>query len=621
MATNCGPGGKASCRPPWNVACVDYACGNYTTNLSLLRDPATMNVPGCSYSTSTSGTGGGRLSCNSPSFEGVLAHINWGPVGGHGCTALNISKADPAATTLLIDDAYFFNDTGLCSVAVNDNGIWINVSHFFSGGVIFSNAYLDFNSSHWDSTVGGCSGTSSCNPNKINLGNNTVVEKYLVIRNSSGNPLTGSAGGSSINQTIEYSWVENWCSRGPNCHAEAFDGRGGSPQSFNTVGELTIDHNVILQGQTISTFGPTTLWIASTYPMEIDKGPNITNNTIINSFAGGRPKRGVTVSGCVGNTWTGSACSGAGNTLFVTSETAPVGYGADMNCSGGAILTYKQIAGPYPSGIVDEYMTDGFSANQYAPTFTIPGSPFDCKRVVVSSRIGGNSAITATHAATPFGSPNYSGNYVDVTSFSSSRGLPQIWQITTADRIVSVPSGTISTTGGVSTLDTGGMHAQFGAYVNGIGVDGCSINVQSCPRIVSESGGIYTLNRAVTPVGPMAMTINPINWCANSCGRSEQCRYDRPDASFMAKSFIRSDRWERVLKKCAPARPGKRQRYRNAAFTAQTGLLDEARARGGRKWRRATAWLIAPNHQRWSERPTPPWQAIWEVLTSLGRGL
>ena len=522
MATNCGLSGTASCRPLWNVAGVDYKIGNYTPVASL-QDPATMSLPGCTYSTSTSGTGGGLLSCNSTAFEGVLQHINFGPVtgaGAHGCTALNISNHDPADTTLLIDDIYFFNDTGLCSIGVGNNGDWINLANInFTGGITFSNYYVDFNSSQWDTKIGGYGSAAQVNPDKINFAFSTVVMKYGAIRNSSGNPLTASFGSSALTQTIEYSWIESWCSRGPNCHSEAYDGSGGNtPLSGAALGTLTIDHNVFLQGQTMSGFGPTMLWLASTYPFAISNGPNITNNTIVDAFAGGRVHNGPTFSGCWGGSFSAGVCGapGASNHLYVTSETSPVGYGADVNCTGGNdFVTYKSVSSP-PAGAVEEYIVDGFSAFSYGPAYQVSGSVVTCSGVgvVAGAGVSGNSAITATHAATPFGSPNYSNNYVDVSSANGSPGSQQIWQIAQADSTISVPSGTITTSGGVSTLNGGGVTVEYGAYVNGPGVDGCSGGIQFCPQVANASTG--TLSVAVTPVATEAMTVVPLNWCATA---------------------------------------------------------------------------------------------------------
>jgi hypothetical protein len=516
--TNCnGASGLIPCSPQAYYGGINYAIGNYTLTTPGLADPATMGLPGCSYSTSTSFTGGGRVDCNTTAFEGVLQHIEWGPIGGHGCTALNISNHDPAATTLLIDDTDFFNDTGLCSVAINDNGFWINLTTTFSGGIIYSNSYADFNSSMWDTKIGGYGSAAQANPDKINFGGNTVLMKYDVIRNSSGNPLTSSTG-STNTQTIQYSWIEGWCVRGPNCHSEAYDGTGGNGLTIAQaqLGTLTFDHDVFVQSQTMSNFGPTMFWLASAYPMAILNGPNITNNILINSYAGGRPKAGITFSGCWGGSFNGTTCGapGVSNYLFITSETGPVGYGAAVNCSGGSFVTYKSVTPT--SGAIEQYIVDGFNGFQYGPAFQISASAVTCSGIFVDAHNSGNAAITATHAAAPFGSPNYSGNYVDVSSMSGAPGSQQIWQIQQADNTISVPSGRITTSGGVSTLNTSGVIAEYGAYVNGIGITGCSTNIQSCPRIAGGSGGVYTLDRSVSAIGPIAMTLVPLNWCSVS---------------------------------------------------------------------------------------------------------
>ncbi|HWY32477.1 MAG TPA: hypothetical protein VNX46_17065, partial [Candidatus Acidoferrum sp.] len=458
------------------------------------------------------------LTCTGSSFEGVLQHINFGPVtgaGAHGCTALNIAGHDPAVTTLLLDDLYVFNDTGLCSTGTGSN-YWLQVPDFYSGGVTFSNVYADFNNSVWDTKMGGCAGTTACNPWIIDFLANTVTGKYVVVRNPAGNPLTGTHGLGSV-QTFQYVWIENWTSRGPNGHTEAYDGSSGSgitPLANAVAGGLTFDHPVFLQGQNVSNFGTGPIWTASNYPFAITNGPKVLSGTFINSFVGGRPKAGVTFSGCWGGSFSGGVCGapGASNHLYITSETGTLGYGADVDCTGGSFVTYKSVTPT--GGAIEEYIVDGFSGTQYGPAFQISASAVTCTSKTVGPAIGGTDAVISTRAATPFGSPNFSGNYLDVTSFSGSPGSQTIWQIKQVDNNVSVPSGTITTSLGVSTLNTGGPSAQYGAYVNGVGVDGCSLGIQGCPRIASGSAGVYTLDTAVTPIGPIAMTVVPWNWCA-----------------------------------------------------------------------------------------------------------
>lgn len=524
MNTNCGPSGTAACRPPWNVAGIDYAIGNYTP-IGSLADPATPGlIAGCTYDITTSGTGGGLLFCNSTAFEGIIQHVNFGPVGGHGCTGIWISNHDPAVTSLLIDDLYFFNDTGLCSFAVSNNGIWLNISGSnWSSGITITSSYLDFNSSQWDSKIGGCITAVQCNPDKISLGtNNTALMKYLVIKNSSGNPLTSAFGNTAPTQSLQYDWIEAWNTRAPNGHAEAFDGLSGSSVSGyltnSILGSLTFDHNVILQGQAVSTFGPTPLWLTSAYPVQVNSGPTITNNVVVNSFVGGRPQGGVTITGCVGATYSGGCVTGAiNNTLFVTSETAPVGYGAGFNCTGQSIMTYKLIPGPYPSGVIEEYETDGFSGFLYGPTWNALASPFACTgvSVVAGSGISGNDAVTAASGFSPFDSPNYSNNYVDVESFNGSVGSQSIWELSSTNPAIPF-TGTITTTGGVSTLTTGAVNIGAGSYVNGTGVGSCVSGLTSCPRVASGSAGTYVLDNPVTAIGPIAMTGTQYNWCRHT---------------------------------------------------------------------------------------------------------
>ena len=529
MAHICGPSRTALCRPPWNVAGVDYPVGYYTPALSTcaklvydgtcLLDPALVSIPGCAYN--SNGLGGHELDCTSPSFQGVVQHLNFGDVNGHGCTALYILNRG-RVSTLLIDDIYMFNGDGNCVVATGNNFNFIFVKENFPGGVTFQNSTIDFNNAQWDQSNGSCVGTKRCNPIIYTLGFSTTTQQYTLITNASGDPIPPTAGSASIH-TIRWSAFIGWTTRAPNGHKELHDGIAGrAPLSNdgNTLGEFTFDHNTVANYKQTSDYGPAVFWMCSNYPCAILRGPNVTNNTFVLAYVGGRVKGGPRMSGCIGNSYSGGCVLGSpNNTLFVTSTTSLVGYGADFNCTGGGFVTYKEIPGPYPAGVVDEYMTDGFSGNQYGPSYNQSNGPITCTNVPVAVGSGetGLAALVATHAGAPFGSPNFSNNYMDISSWGGRPSDQNIWDITEGGRTIKIASGAITTTAGVSTLSTNGEVVSVipGSYVYGVGIGNCATNIQSCPRV--ETGGTnissMALDRVVGDVTAIPVQLIPYNWC------------------------------------------------------------------------------------------------------------
>jgi hypothetical protein len=99
--------------------------------------------PGCTYSTTTSGTGAGELTCGGSKFTGTVAHPNLGPVGGHGCTSLHFTNGVGVPSTgYVVDDAYGYNDTGTCSVNAAF-GTWFLFN--VASPITITNSYLDGN--------------------------------------------------------------------------------------------------------------------------------------------------------------------------------------------------------------------------------------------------------------------------------------------------------------------------------------------------------------------------------------------------------------------------------------------------------------------------------------------
>ena len=318
----------------------------------------------------------------------------------------------------------------------------------------------------------------------------------------------------------------NWNNRGPTGHAQWYN--GGS----TTVGSagITIDHTVTLQGQNISQFGPGPIFYSNNSPAPI-AFLNITNNTLINSFVGGMPANGLTVSGCQGAPPTGGTAnnptcgSTSGNTFYQTGQIGgTLGYGADLNClsPGGvgpatALITYKAIPGSYPisngsaPSTINEFETDGFNTNQYAPKLNYSRTA-QCDNVSASGQVA-DLAIAGGDGATPIGYGSWSNNYVDVSSQSGGVNSQTIWNVTQVFNNTSV-TGSIATSGGTSTLTTtASITPKIGSFVVASNITGCGGTNLACPSIVSGSGTSWVLSSNVGTVTSEAMTIEPLAWC------------------------------------------------------------------------------------------------------------
>lgn len=509
MATDCGPSGTASCRLPFNVAGADYAIGNYTSPSAML-DPATMSVSGCSYGTGS--TGGNLLSCDM-SVAHLLQHVNLGPVtgvGAHGCTALLLFNS--SSTPFVVDDVYYFNDTGLCSWATG-NTFAIEMSGTNSGGVTIQNTYMDGNSIIWNTPYGACSGTTQCNPTiGINQGNSNLTLKYVAMRNFATHQLSPSNFGGST--TVQFSWIERWNERGPDGHSEWWDGG-----STGSAPNLTIDHTVQLPSWQQTQFGPAPVFVASNYPFDVGS-LSFTNNTVVPSFIGQASKT-ATTSGCIGATFSGGTCSGAGAIYFATSITGAIGQGQNLpfsgTCGSAAAILNTLIPGPYPSGVVGEWNLDGFSANNFWDHgFTVPGSPATCSSVPMSASVANVSVMEFGKGRT-LGTSTITGNSIDPSSQNGATNSQNIYGIGQALANTAVASGSISTSGGVSTLTTstsvGGQTT--GYYVVAANITGCGGTNLGCPTITAGSGTSFTLSANVGTVASEAMTLEPFTSCGS----------------------------------------------------------------------------------------------------------
>jgi hypothetical protein len=519
MATNCGLSGTSLCRPSWNVAGVDYPVGNYTSPASM-NDPATMSLPGCTYSTSSSG--GGLLTCGGSSFHGVLQHVDFGPHGTHGCTALNLPASAPAAgvTTLLIDDIYFFNDAGNCSVAANVT-IWGNFSgtaaNIYPGGITISNLMWDDNFSVWDDQFGACAQPTSCNAASafagVGLLGPTVI-KYSAFVNVAGAIMATAANPVQGGATLQWDWVGGWVDRAAFGHSEYVTGAFGS---LTGLGLQKIDHVTISRPLSSTQFGPAPYFWAANYPMAIGEF-DYTSNVQINAATAGLTADGV-MSGCmgappVGGTATSPTCDTTpGPIFYLTAGTVGQGviFPVSGTCAGGGVgALYKFIPGAYPihttgPDILGEWELDGLNsgaASAYYPNFTPAG--LACSNVTTTPRAATAGVMTG-HGPRPFGSGNISNNYFDFKS--QTNGLLYNFVNTQA----AAGTGTITTVGGVSNVVfSATITLALGEYINGVGIDGCSSGIHGCPT--NTTAGTYTagtpipISPAVTAVGsPITM--------------------------------------------------------------------------------------------------------------------
>lgn len=375
----------------------------------------------------------------------------------------------------------------------------------FSGMITIQNAYMDGNSSVWNTPYGGCTANTQCNADiAITQGNNNLTIKYSVLRNFAVHQL--SPANSTGSTLVEWSWVEGWAARGPDSHSEWFDGgQSGS------VPSITLDHTVMLPTSSQAQFGPSPIFWSSNYPFAIGSF-TVSNNTIINSFIGAGTKT-ATTSGCIGASFSGGSCTGAGSIYFATSITGTIGTGQNISCTGGAAILNTPVSGSYPSGVVGEWNIDGFSANQFwdNPTTPFTEGPFTCTSVPMTANTA-NVAVMSGDANSPFGSVTVSGNAIDPSSQIGATNSQDIYAVGQVYGNQSI-TGTITTSGGVSTLTTATTPNKSNMFVVAASITGCGGNNLGCPTITGGSGGSYTLSAAVTPVTSIPMTLEPFAWC------------------------------------------------------------------------------------------------------------
>ena len=542
MATNCSDANNRLCRSLSNVVGVDYPTAHYTPALSTcaltvwngtcLLDPALISIPGCTYNANYNGVGGGALRCGGSSFVGPLQHLMLGEVNGHDCTDLFVdsSLGSVGSTSLLIDDYYFFNNNGKCTLNINNGGnapvITVNV--FYSGGITMSNYFADGNGFVFDTTIGACTGGTTCNPMQLgDFGASTVLDTRGVVRNFAGRPISPNQGGSNT-YTLRWDWIEGCCTRAPNGHVEMINSSGGS---LAGIAGLILDHTVLAQNWQASNFGPTLYYFCNNWPCPIGD-LEATNNTVIAANIGGGPGF-INVSGCLGapptgGTSTAPTCSATtGNTFYVTCAydmsagsqctTNKAGRGLGINCTGNSFNLYNPISGSYPivsSGapnIIAEFVTDGFNGGQYGPSYN-SGLAATCTSVTVSAHVADVAFMGQGHGPSPATTSKITGNYID-PGLANGIGawLYTIPALSSTQVTASVSGSTLTTSVSVSLSQ--------GETVYGVGVGNCGslTNFGNCPQIATGgTGSSFTITPAVTtPVGPITMYVFLGAWCTN----------------------------------------------------------------------------------------------------------
>jgi hypothetical protein len=352
-------------RPQYNVPGVDYAIGPYTP-FAQLKDPAIAGAaPGCVYTATSFSPGSGLLTCGGTNsgFNGTVAHINFGPIGGHSCTALAF-RGTPGVTTFTVDDFYFFNNDGACV----GNSTWTGMS----GTIAFTNCFMDGNAENYRTSGGGHNVLSSFNIS----GNNGLTIKYCVLQHFAGRMIS-MPWGTTSDITITGSWIEGWDYSILNGHTEWWLAAG-----TNRYNDL--DHTVMIQDMPVSNFGPAPLFPAFVGGAQIDSFV-IDADLMIDSSVGGGDYLS-TVSGCIGATFANGVCSGAGPYFFVTAQRGKIGSGQTLICGGPFIQIVDNLGSG--NGYLAQWTYDGTT---YAPTGTL--GPVSCRNVRMRNHIAGNAGF------------------------------------------------------------------------------------------------------------------------------------------------------------------------------------------------------------------------------------
>ena len=262
-----GTGG--SNRPPWNVAGVDYPVGHYTATASLL-DPKTSQPSGCTYS-DTAGPGGGpRLLCGMSTAMTVSGY-NFGPVGGHGCTELQLASS--AGATLTVTNNLFAADNSCYAGTVNT--------------IIQATRSVTFNLVFTYNTVDGCattdtycaSATTACGCDLISdLKAGTSTYSYNAFLNSPGRIINGGC----CTSYAYNNYIEGMSVNGHGHHGEFIEYTSNQYSNGKNI-SLIYSYNTCLLTSTQSQNGTTACFYPSPGGQAIDTGsvgPSSTSMTI-----------------------------------------------------------------------------------------------------------------------------------------------------------------------------------------------------------------------------------------------------------------------------------------------------------------------------------------------------
>lgn len=512
MNTNCGVSANLPCRPQWNVAGFDYAIGNYTPALPIctkttwdgtcLLDPAmvgsSITMPGCSYSLTLSGTGDGLLICGNSGFLGTIAHFNFGPVNGHNCTALRLNGGG-AESTYFIDDISFFNDDGKCAELVNQNPIWF-LTPLITQNLVVTNVFADGNARTFSDQEGGCSGTTQCNPGvawDFDI-EGTLSVQYVAAVNFAGRSLNMPATGAGVTMTDSY--VEGWLAKALWGHGEWYLG-GGAGQGTPT---LTLSYMMAVDRWDVQQQGFVPIFPATNFPNTIG-ALSVDHFVNINSSVGKASKTG-TFQGCIGATFSGGVCVGAGNVFFVTSLTGTIGYGIGIGA-------YATVPNCNTNFAVYYFATDLGSGPGYLDSWTIDSGTTPARLISVGPFNGCpvnafNNAIAAIGffggGGAPLGTSTFNNNYIDVASIAGAPATPNIYSTgnaagPTTQEVRGIVSGANLVASGSATLASGEL-----MYAADIAA--CS-NALSCPSVTT---GFSPQNTGASSTATTCVANSPI---------------------------------------------------------------------------------------------------------------
>jgi hypothetical protein len=360
-----------------NAAGIHYPVGAYTAIGSTL-DPAVSPPTGCTSATGPYGNP--RLTCTGPTFTGVTGY-NLGAVGGHGCTSLYVNPTGVTASKITITDNYVTND-GNCGFGAFSEYMVNAGSYSFETDFTFNTfqgngTLFPLNTCNSTALDGGvtCNGAAALNTEGI------VKIEYNAFLNFSARPIyCNMTAGQLTDISFMYNYVEGWDYHPYNGHTE-FIVCNPSGSTAVDIG-VHVRYNTIVQTTNAMQFGPSPLWLASSYPVDYSNGLDIIGNTIIGSFVGGAAYT-ATTSGCVGGT---SACTTPGTNFYVSTTTANIGTGEELGGSQGG----PQCVTPSGTATVSSITAPSGGLS----TMTVTGTP------TVALEVGGSFTLPAYGANT-----------------------------------------------------------------------------------------------------------------------------------------------------------------------------------------------------------------------------